>query len=456
MHHHHEVVKANLITARLAFLMLLMIAGAGAFAARFAYGLGATTNLSDNYPWGLWIVFDLVWIALAGGAFATAGLVYIFMAHRYHPLARPAVWMGFLSYSFVVVTLLADLGKPWNFYNLLLQRPDHSAMYEVSWCVGLYVTVLALEFAPTLFEHFNWTRLHALWRTWSPVYTVLALSGFVYLMSHNAPMAGAALAVFALIAVLTRDSHEHSGVPIILIVAAVTLSTMHQSSLGSLFLLMPDKLSPLWWSPAMPVLFFFSAVVSGFALVMLMEMLVSFFFKRPYRWVMLAGMGRVLWGTLAVYMALRVADIAYRGQLGAILTGTGSITVGAGHGGEFGWGRTALAANYDHVLFLIEVIVGGVVPLLLLSFKALRSNRPLLVCATVLALSGVIFNRLNVVLLGMKLPGTQPGGIVGMYYPSLAEWTLSISLIAAALFFFSTGVKMLPILPKAEESCQET
>lgn len=436
-HHHHEIVKGNLFTGRLFFLMLLMAAGAAAFLARFAFGLGATTHLSDNYPWGLWIVFDLIWIALAGGAFATAGLVYVFMADRYHPLVRPAVWMGFLSYSFVVVTLVADLGRPWNFYQLALQRPDHSAMYEVSWCVTLYVTVLALEFAPTVFERFGWTRLHDLWRTWSPVYTVIALGLFLFLMSHSVAMAIAGLVLFSIIVLLTRKSYERSGVPLILVIAAVTFSTMHQSSLGSLFLLMPDKLSPLWWSPVMPVLFFSSAVVSGFALVMVTEMLISFFFKRPYKWAMLAGMGRILFFCLAVYMVMRIADIVHRGQLGAVLAGSG------------------LEVPRDRTLFLVEVIAGGIVPLVLLSLKSLRRNHALLVCSTLLAMGGVMFNRLNVVLLGMHLPGTQPGGVVGTYYPSLVEWTLSISLIAAAIFFFATGVKLLPIVPKHDESAQE-
>ncbi|HNR36360.1 MAG TPA: polysulfide reductase NrfD [Candidatus Hydrogenedentes bacterium] len=452
MHHEHEIVPARLVTWRLVLLALLMVAGAAAFVARFAYGLGVTTNLSDNYPWGLWIVFDLVWIALAGGAFATAGLVYVFMAREYHPLARPAVWMGFLSYSFVVVTLLADLGRPWNFYHLILQRPEHSAMYEVSWCVGLYVTILALEFAPTLFERFKWQKLHDLWRVWSPVYTVAALSVFVFLMSHSLAMAALALVIFTAVAHLTRDSHRETGVPIILIVAAVTLSTMHQSSLGSIFLLMRDKLSAFWWSPAMPVLFFFSAVVSGFALVMLMDVLISYFFRRPYQWNMLAGMGKILWGVLGVYLALRFADIVYRGQFAALFAGAGHAAVAAGHSGDFGWGGAARGADYRHILFIVEIVVGGIVPLVLLSFEAFRKQRVLLLCGALLALGGVVFNRLNVVLLGMNLPGTQPGGLVGTYYPSLIEWVLSLSLIAAAVFFFATGVKLLPILPKAQRS----
>ena len=214
----------------------------------------------------------------------------------------------------------------------------------------------------------------------------------------------------------------------ILIIAAVTFSTMHQSSLGSLFLLMPDKLSHLWWSPLMSLLFFLSAVASGIALVMLMDMLVSYFFDRPFNWAMLGKMGKILWAALAIYYGIKIVDLGARGELGLALVGS------------------------NGVLFLIEVIGGGLIPLILLSTQKLRSNKNLLVPGTVLALLGVIFNRLNTVLLGMTLPGTQPGGLVGTYHPSMVEWTLAISLISAAFFFFALGVKFLPILPKVEET----
>lgn len=424
----YEIAKKDLITRNAAILLALMAGGAFAFFARFGLGLGETTNLSNNYPWGLWIVFDLVWIALAGGAFVTAGIVYIFMNEDFHPLARPAVWMGFLSYSFVVVTLLADLGLPWHFWQLAVQRPEHSAMYEVSWCIALYVTVLGLEFAPTIFERFGWDRLKDLWRAWSPLYTVLALGLFVFLMSHKIWMALLALIVFGLIAFLTKDSVKHAGVPLILIIAAVTFSTMHQSSLGSLFLLMPDKLNHLWWSPIISLLFFLSAVASGIALVMLMDLLVSYFFDRPYNWTRLAGMGKVLLGALAVYYSLRVLDVAIRGKL------------------------LLAFASSKGALFLIEIIAGGLIPVMLLSIPKFRNNHHFLTLSIILSLGGVIFNRLNVVLLGMNLPGTMPGGNVGTYYPSIVEWAIVVSLVSALFFFFSLGAKLLPILPKVEES----
>lgn len=419
---HYEQIGGKLLTRKGAPLLILMLAGLVAFVARFALGLGPTTNLSDNYPWGLWIVFDLVWIALAGGAFVTAGMVYVFRAERFHALARPAVLMGLLSYSFVVVTLLADLGLPWHFWHLAIQRPEHSAMFEVSWCVTLYVTVLALEFAPTLFERFRWTRLASVWRSWSPVYTVAALGWFTYLMSHKAWMGALALVLFGGIAYLTRASAKQIGVPVILVIAAVTFSMMHQSSLGSLFLLMPDKLSALWWSPILPLLFFASAVVSGLALVMVMDMAIARVFRRRWDSEMSASLGRVLFFALAAYLVIRIGDVALRGQL-ALLGGP--------------------KASY----FLVELGLGGLIPLVLFSSRSFRARRELLLSGAALTLFGVILNRANVVLLGMSLPGTVPGGNVLPYYPSLVEWALALSLVAAAVFFFSLGVKLLPVLP---------
>src|SRR3974390_3731907 len=133
-------------------MLALMAFGVVSIIARFALGLGGSTHLSDTYAWGLWIVFDLVWIAVAAGAFAMAGVIYVFQRKDLYALGRRAVLMGLLSYSFVTVTLLADLGLPWHFYQLGLQAPEQSAMFEVPWCVGLYVTILLIAFLPVPFE----------------------------------------------------------------------------------------------------------------------------------------------------------------------------------------------------------------------------------------------------------------------------------------------------------------
>ncbi|MFH0937965.1 MAG: NrfD/PsrC family molybdoenzyme membrane anchor subunit [Planctomycetota bacterium] len=419
--HHEPIVTGKWMTGWSVVFLLCMAVGAVAFVARFALGLGATTNLSDTYPWGLWIVFDLIWIALAAGAYVTAGIVYLFGGERYHGIARSAVLMGFLSYSFVVVTLIADLGLPWHAWQIVLQRPDHSAMFEVSWCVGLYVSVLGLELAPVLFDRFGLDKLRELWSRLTPVYIVGALTFFVYLMSHSFYWAAAALVVFSALAIILPP--YKGGVPILMIIAAVVFSTMHQSSLGSLFLLMPDKLNPLWWSPIMPLYFFLSSIVGGLATVMLVVALADRAFGRRQQRDVLSGLGRILAGVLAVYLVVRLADVFWRG-----------------------YGAQAFA-NY---LFIVEVGLCGLIPVGLLSLASVRNKLSVLLLTTCLVVGGVIFNRLSVVILGMTMPGPIPGIAPQSYMPTFIESMLCISLVAAAFFFFKLGAKLLPILPREE------
>ena len=184
-HVEFEILGSKLLTPFNWVLLLLMAFGALSLVARFAMGLGGSTNLSDTYPWGLWILFDLVWIAVAAGAFAMAGVIYVFQRKDLYGLGRSAVLMGLLSYSFVTVTLLADLGLPWHFYALALNAPEHSAMFEVSWCVGLYVTILLLEFLPVPLNHFGYDRAAAMLRKWNGAYVTAAVTLFVYMLSRN-------------------------------------------------------------------------------------------------------------------------------------------------------------------------------------------------------------------------------------------------------------------------------
>lgn len=256
--------------------------GAISLLARFVLGLGGSTNLSDTYAWGLWIVFDLVWIAVAAGAFATAAIIYVFQRKDLYAMGRSAVLMGLLSYSFVMVTLIADLGLPWHFYQLGLQAPEQSAMFEVSWCVGLYVAVLLLEFLPVPFEYWGLGKAMETWRRWSGFYVAFALTLFVFLLSRSAIFTALSAMIFWFLA-WAFGAKGKKAEPSMLAIAAVTLSTMHQSSLGSLFLLMPDELAVQWWSPVMPISFFLSSIAAGTSLIVLIEMWIAKAWKRPLR-----------------------------------------------------------------------------------------------------------------------------------------------------------------------------
>jgi formate dehydrogenase iron-sulfur subunit len=427
-HSHHvefEPIQHKLLTPFNWAMLVLMAFGVVSLIARFALGLGGSTHLSNTYAWGLWIVFDLVWIAVAAGAFATAGFIYVFQRKDLYSMGRSAVLMGLLSYSFVTVTLIADLGLPWHFYQLGIQAPEHSAMFEVSWCVGLYVTVLLLEFLPVPFERWGLERAMEIWRRWSGAYIAFALTLFVYLMSRNLTYAALAAVIFSFLAWASRARGKKAE-PIMLAIAAVTLSTMHQSSLGSLFLLMPDKLDPRWWSPVMPISFFLSSISAGTALIILVEMWIAKGWDRPLRMQQLSAMGKITFWSLLAYLAFRLGDMAVRGQLANPLSG------------KLG------------VLFAAEVFLGGLVPLALLASASLRERPMTLFIGALLTTAGVVFNRVNVVLLAMNLKGPMPQIAPEAYAPTIFEWGISIGLIAATIFLFGLGARLVPLLPKEE------
>jgi len=411
--------------ANIVLVALMAFAGLS-FVLRFALGLGGSTGLSDTYAWGLWIVFDFVWISIAAGAFATAGLIYILRRDDLYSMGRSAVLMGLLSYTFVVVTLIADLGLPWHFWQLAFQAPEHSAMFEVSWCIALYLTILALEFMPEVLEQLDLKRATVLWRRWSPAWVALSVSLFVYLMSRKPLLALAALAVFGLLAYLFRQRPGEKYVPVMLAIAAVTFSTMHQSSLGSIFLLMPDKLDPVWWSPVMPIAYLLSSVAAGTALMVLVEMWIAKVYHRAMRVPQLAAMGQVAFWSLLVYEAVRVTDLALRGQLGRAFTGPRSG------------------------LFLLEVVLCGLVPLVLLSTARLRGRVGVLALGSALSVVGIVLNRSSAVIFAMNLKGPMPQIAPSGYMPSIFEWGISVGLVAATIFLFGLGVRYLPVLPKEE------
>jgi formate dehydrogenase iron-sulfur subunit len=424
-HVEFEPLRTELMTPFNWVLVLLMAFGAITFVARFALGLGGSTNLSDTYPWGLWILFDLVWIAVAAGAFAMAGVIYVFQRKDLYGLGRSAVLMGLLSYSFVMVTLLADLGLPWNSYQLAIQAPEHSAMFEVSWCVGLYVTILLLEFLPVPFERWGFQQAAVALRRWNGAYVAAAVTLFVYLLSRNVLYALATAVVFGTLAWVFR-ARDHKAEPIMLAIAAVTLSTMHQSSLGSLYLLMPNMLASQWWSPVMPVSFFLSSIAAGTALVILVDMWISKGWRRPLEIARLASVGQITFWALVVYLVFRFGDMAIRNQLSGAFSGPLGMA------------------------FAAEILLGGVLPLILLAPRALRQRADVLFVASLLTVLGVAYNRMNVVLFAMTFRGRMPWGAPEFYTPSIVEWGVSIGLVAATIFLFGLGARLMPVLSKSE------
>jgi len=418
----HERVDARLVTPATALLLVLMAIGAIAAIYRFAFGLGASTHLSDAYPWGLWIGIDVMsGVALAAGGFTTAALVYLFGGDKYYPFVRPAVLTGFLGYAFVGIGLLVDLALPWHIWHAMIYWPEHSVMFEVAWCVMLYLTILGLELFPSVLERFGLTgKAMDRWRQLTDIFAVVAMAWFVGLMSLSWTWALVTFIFFTLLAIFLRVVGPHRpGTPFMLIIAGVVFSTMHQSSLGSLFLLMKGKLDSLWWSPLLPMNFLLSAMAVGFAIVIFEATLSAKAFKRPIEVDALAGLGRWLCSALWIYFIFRLLDMLFQGNVG--FTDAVSDKLG---------------------LFLVEIVLGVLVPAIMLLNRALRRNSAGLFSAAALVVFGVVFNRCNVAWLAMHIPGKAT------YFPSFAEITITVSIVAALVFFFTLAVKTLPIFPQ--------
>jgi Ni/Fe-hydrogenase subunit HybB-like protein len=350
-----------------AILWFLVGAAAAVAVVRFLRGLGATTALTDLTPWGFWIGFDVMGgVALAAGGFVVAATVYVFRLERYHAIVRPAVLTAFLGYLAVVGGLLFDLGLPWNIWHMVVYWNPRSPLFEVGWCVMLYLSVLGLEFAPVVLEL---QRRPLLQR----VYRVL----------------------------------KRATIP--LVILGIMLSTLHQSSLGSLFLIMPHRVHPLWYSPILPILFFVSAVGLGLMMVTAESLASAWLYEREPEDHLLQGLGRAGAVVLGLYAALRLGDVLVRGQGPAVLAGT-----------------------FESWLFLAELLLSAVGPAVLLGLPRLRRRRPVLAAAAFMAVGGLVLNRVSV---GGLAQITQTGT---RYAPSWMEVTVSVGIVAAAAlaYFF--------------------
>jgi Ni/Fe-hydrogenase subunit HybB-like protein len=357
---------------KLVFLAL-MTAGFYGTVVRFTQGLGQSTNLNDQFPWGIWIGFDvLCGVMLAAGGFTLTAAVHIFNIKRLQPIVRPTILTAFLGYVLVCVALMYDLGRPYRIWHPLVMRNPHSVMFEVAYCVMLYTTVLSLEFSPIVLERFNLQK---------PLKIIRA----------------------ALIP---------------LVILGVILSTLHQSSLGTVYLIMPEKLHPFWYSPLLPVFFFISAIAVGLAMTIFESSLSSKHFGQQLELPILQELGRVLVVVLSVYGILRLEDLLHRGVL-----------------------KLLLQPGYEMYLFWLEISLSLILPLLLLSQKKIRSTAQGLYLAAVLVVLGFITNRLNVSITGQE-------SAAGMHYvPKWTEIAVTGAIIAAGFALFGLAVKYLPIFP---------
>ncbi|MBZ5545943.1 MAG: Ni/Fe-hydrogenase cytochrome b subunit, partial [Acidobacteriia bacterium] len=357
-------------------LVAILAAGFYSTVLRFTQGLGATTALSDKFPWGLWIGFDvLCGVGLAAGGFTLAAVVYIFHLERFHAIIRPAILTAFLGYGLVAVALLFDLGKPYNIWHPLIMWNPHSVMFEVAWCVMLYTMVLALEFSPLLFERLGWKK----------------------------PL--------ALIHAIT----------IPLVIVGVILSMLHQSSLGSLYLIVPEKLYPLWYSPLLPFFFFMTAVALGCAMTILESYLSFRAFGKRLEMHLLSDLGKVMVVALSLYLVLRFQDLSGRGVL-----------------------PLAFAPTYAGRMFLAEILLGVIAPIVMLSIPRIRTDVFGLFVSAVMAILGIIMNRLNVSITGIE------AATGARYVPTWTEASVTLMIVASGFVLFGLAVKFLPVFPEKE------
>ena len=343
---------------------------------RFADGLGTVTNLSDAAPWGLWVAFDVMaGVALAAGGFVVAATVYIFRLERYRGFVRPAVLTALLGYILVAVGLLYDLGLPWHIWHPIIYPQPHSVLFEVAACVMLYLTVLILEFAPVVLEHPLFDR--ALFR-----------GAYRWLRKATIP----------------------------LVIVGIALSSLHQSSLGSLFLITPARLNPLWYSPDIWILYLVSAVALGLMMVLLESVLAGVFYGHRVETRLLTGLGEAAAVVLALYAGFRVWDLGQRDQLGLVTDG-----------------------SWQSWLFIGELSVSAVIPAALMLFRRVRASVAGLATAASLTVFGMILNRLDACIVVFQRPAGAG------YFPSWMEIAVSLGLVAAGVLAFLFAVEHLAV-----------
>ncbi len=351
--------------------VVVLAAGAIATYIRFFHGLGAATNLSDRFPWGLWIGFDvLCGVGLAAGGFTLAAVVHIFNIRRFEPILRPTILTAFLGYLLVIVALMFDLGRPLQIWHAIIMWNHRSVMFEVAWCVMLYTAVLSLEFLPVVLEKFRMNKI-------------------------------------------LKVMHK---VSIPLIILGVILSTLHQSSLGSLYLIVPEKLYALWYSPYLPVMFYISAIGVGCAMIIFESFLSSRAFRKSLEIGLLTDLARASVAVLAVYATIKFVDLNDRGLLGLLFV-----------------------PRMETYLYWLEVGVGIIVPIVLFAIPKLRQSRGGLFAGATMIIVGFIVNRLNITVTGMEAwAGTS-------YFPSWMEIAVTLSIVVAGFLVFRLAAKYLPL-----------
>jgi len=352
-------------------LAALGLLGAVLMLYRLIFGLGSATNLNDQWPWGLWIGFDvLTGVALAGGGYSTCLLVHVLRVKKFTPLARSAMLTSLIGYLLVMAGLFMDIGRWFNFWRPFVSWGYTSVLFEVFWCVSLYTTIQLLEFGEIATEKVQ-KRWHDFFKKILPV----------------------------------------------LIIIGIVLPTLHQSSLGSLYVIEVGKLYPLWWSMLLPVFFLLSSFFVGPAMVTVESLLGARAHGHKVDLGILQSLIKVSGYLMLVYLVLKVIDLYYRGAAGLVFSG-----------------------NLEGNMFLLEMVAGIIIPLIICFTPSLRNTKTGLTTFSVLVVLGLIINRMNVVFTGMAK------SLGGYYFPSFIEWAVSIGLLAIGVLGYLFVVENFNII----------
>lgn len=346
-------------------LWILMIAGLTVGVGRFINGLGASTNMTDALPWGFWKVFNMVaGAALATSGFVVAAIIYIFQMDKYRSVARFSIIIGFLGYGSSLFALLFDIGLPHRGWHPFFMWNPHSFLFEVFWCVSIYWSVTAFELFPLITERFPFPKL-------------------------------------------THFIHE---IMLPVVILGITLSTMHHSSLGSLFMASPTRLHPLWYSLWIPPEFFISAMGAGLSVIVLLKIIFSWLYRQEINMSVLTGLIKGSAGFISLYFIIKIADFTINGKWGFVF------------GKDLTW---------ESSLFKVEILLQVLIPLVIYFIPALRNKIWALMVGTTSALIGIVMHRLNTGIVGYFRSAEA------IYIPNLSEFLLGFGIIAGAgLLFF--------------------
>lgn len=385
-------VKRKFFTPGVIILCVLALNAIVFLAIRFFFGIGAVTNLDNQYPWGIWIGIDVAaGVALAAGGFTTAALGHVMHREEYAAVVRPALLTAMLGYTFVAMGVLVDLGRWYYIYHPLYMWNGNSALFEVGICVMIYLTVLYIEFLPIVTERFIGK---------------VNLPGILSKLNKL---------VDKILRVLDRGLAKTM---FIFIIAGVVLSTLHQSSLGTLMIIAGPKMHPLWQTPILPLLFLLSAIAVGFPMVIFESLIASRSLKLKSEMHILSKLGGMIAPLLGLYLAFKIGDMVIR-ETFVYLT-------------EF---------NTASIMFTIEILFGVVIPLrMLLSPKVLKSPS-LLFTAAALVVAGVLLNRINNFIVAYTPPYADYS-----YFPSIGEISVTVGFVAILVLLYRFFVINFPVV----------